>query len=216
MIWFMPTSSDPHRKTYIPDLSFESVLWEQDLWHVVGVDEAGRGALAGPVTAAAVILPADPSLVDILDGVDDSKRLTSRQRETWAVRLKGIALAWEVGLATHTEIDRLGIAPAVLLAVRRAINRLRQRPDHLLVDYLKLPGIAVAYTSVVKGDQRSLSIAAASIFAKTARDAMMCRLDSKYPGYGFARHKGYGTAGHRAALGKLGECPEHRRSFKLR
>ncbi len=211
----MPTSFDPPELPFKPDFSLESMLWEQGIRLVVGVDEAGRGALAGPVTAAAVILPDDPSLVDLLNGVDDSKRLTPGQRASWAGRLKRVALAWEVGLATHSEIDSLGIAPAVQLAVRRAIRRLRVQPDHILVDYLKLPGIGVPYTSVVKGDQRSLSIAAASIFAKTARDAMMCQLENRYPGYGFAEHKGYGTAKHRAALRRQGACTEHRRSFRL-
>lgn len=215
MIWFMPTSFDPADLPFKPDFSLESMLWEQGLHNVVGVDEAGRGALAGPVTAAAVILPAEPSLAGLLDGVDDSKRLAPAQRASWAGRLKGIALAWEVGLATHSEIDSLGIVPAVQLAVRRAVHRLRVRPDHILVDYLKLPGIAVPYTSIVKGDQRSLSIAAASIFAKTARDAMMCQLENRYPGYEFSEHKGYGTAKHRAALRRQGACTEHRRSFRL-
>lgn len=215
MIWSMPTSIDPARQPFIPDFELESALWEQGVRCVAGVDEAGRGALAGPVTAAAVILPPDPSLVVILEGVDDSKRLTPRQRVTWAVRLKGIVLAWEVGLATHSEIDMLGIVPAVQLAVGRAVRRLRVQPEHILVDYVNLPGITVPHTAVTKGDQRSLSIAAASIFAKTARDAMMCQLDEEYPGYGFAEHKGYGTANHRAALDRMGVCPVHRRSFRL-
>jgi ribonuclease HII len=209
----VPTSIDPAVLSFVPDFSFESVLWESGVSYVAGVDEAGRGALAGPVSAAVVILPANLALAEQLVGVDDSKRLTPVQREMWAARLKQVALAWEVGLASHAEIDLLGIVPAVHLAIARAVRRLRVRPEHMLIDYLGLPELPIQQTSLVKGDQRSLSIAAASILAKTARDTILRQLDWKFPGYGFADHKGYGTPGHLAALQRLGPCPEHRLSF---
>ncbi|MGW8249003.1 MAG: ribonuclease HII [Anaerolineales bacterium] len=211
----MPVKPDPDRLSYKPDFSFESALWRDGISYVAGIDEAGRGALAGPVSAGIVILPADPLLAEQLVGVDDSKRLTSEQREYWAARLKKIALAWEVGLASHAEIDLLGIVPAVHLAISRALRRLRLRPEHLLIDYLGLPEISIRQTSLVKGDQRSLSIAAASILAKTARDTILCQMDLKYPGYGFAAHKGYSTPGHVAALQSLGPCPEHRITYSF-
>jgi ribonuclease HII len=211
----MPVKLDPDSLYFSPDFSFESALWEDGIYYVAGVDEAGRGALAGPVSAAVVILPADPVLAEHLDGVDDSKRLTPAQREFWAARLKKVALAWEVGLASHAEIDLFGIVPAVHLAISRAVHRLRIRPEHMLIDYLGLPEIPIKQTSLVKGDQRSLSIAAASILAKTARDTILCQMDLKYPGYGFADHKGYSTPGHLAALHKLGLCPEHRLSYSF-
>lgn len=207
---------DPANLPVAPDLRYEAALWDRGVRRVAGVDEAGRGALAGPVAAAVVILPPDISIQDQLQGVDDSKRLTPEQREHWALRLREIALAWEVGMAAHDEIDDMGIVPVVQLAIKRAIYRLRLRPEHLLIDYLKLPDISISQTSLVKGDQRSLSIAAASILAKTARDTVLCQLDFQYPGYGFANHKGYGTAAHRAALTRLGPSPVHRLSFRLR
>jgi ribonuclease HII len=211
----MPINIDRTGLLFIPDFSFESVLWDNGVYYVAGVDEAGRGALAGPVSAAVVILPASPAIAEQLNGVDDSKRLTPVQREMWAARLKGIALAWEVGLASHAEIDLLGIVPAVHLAIGRAVRRLRIRPEHMLIDYLGLPELPIQQTSLVKGDQRSLSIAAASILAKTARDTILRQLDWKYPEYGFADHKGYSTPGHLAALRRMGPCPEHRLSFTL-
>ena len=211
----MPAKFDPSKLPPAPDLSFEIALWGSGIYRVAGVDEAGRGALAGPVAAAVVILPAEPSIQHHLQGVDDSKRLTPILRAHWAVRLREIALAWEVGTASNDEIDAIGIVPAVHLAVERAIDRLRLQPEHLLIDYLNLQEVSIPQTSLVKGDQRSLSIAAASILAKTARDMMMCHLDVKYPGYGFAHHKGYSTQAHRNALALLGPSPAHRISFNL-
>lgn len=180
---------------------------------IAGVDEAGRGALAGPVAAGAVILPNNPGLTSILSGVRDSKQMSPARRELWAERVRTVACACAVGFATHQEIDALGIVPATRLAVQRALQALTAQPQHLLVDFLALPEAPIPQTSLVKGDQRSLSIAAASILAKTGRDALLLRLDQEYPGYGFAQHKGYGTLAHRLSLAKLGPSPVHRLSF---
>jgi ribonuclease HII len=165
------------------------------------------------VTAAAVILPADPFQADRLEGVRDSKQMTAAQRQRWAETLPGLTLAWGIGFASPAEIDQLGILPATRLAACRAVERLALLPDALLLDYLLLPGLDLPQTALVKGDALSLSIAAASILAKAARDAYMLALERRYPGYGFARHKGYGTAAHLQALERLGPCPEHRGSF---
>lgn len=196
-----------------PDLSFETALWGRGLRWIAGVDEAGRGALAGPVAAGAVILPADPGLAKILDGVRDSKQMTPQQRQCWAERIRQAALSCAVGFASNREIDELGILPATRLAVERCLAQLAPQPEHLLVDYLPLPNIHTPQTSLVKGDARALSIAAASILAKTARDELMRQLEQQYPGYGFAAHKGYGTLDHRRCLAQLGPCPIHRLSF---
>ncbi|MBN1536377.1 MAG: ribonuclease HII [Anaerolineales bacterium] len=196
-----------------PDLDFEIALWKAHVEHVAGVDEAGRGALAGEVAAAAVIFPSDVGLLKMLVGVRDSKQMTPAQREYWAMEIKQSALAWAVGFASNIEIDISGILPATRLAIQRAMESLSITPQHLLVDYIELPDCTIPQTSLVKGDARCLSIAAASVLAKTARDALMRQYDQCFPGYGFARHKGYGTARHRAAIAQLGGCPLHRRSF---
>jgi ribonuclease HII len=199
-----------------PDLCFEMALWKNDTRLVAGIDEAGRGALAGPVAAAVLVLPVDPGLCQTLNGVRDSKEMSPAARQVWAERLRRQAVVFEVGFASHQEIDDLGIVPATRLAVYRALAALAVQPQHLLVDYLDLTAVSIPQTSLVKGDARSLSIAGASILAKTARDAWMCSLDGEYPGYGFAQHKGYGTAAHRRALAEFGPCPIHRRSFSFR
>lgn len=197
-----------------PDFLFETELWSSGICRVAGVDEAGRGALAGPVCAAAVIFPSDPTLAGRLEGVRDSKEMTPEQRQIWVERLPGLALVWGVGFASHLEIDALGIVPATRLAMKRALGALPLPPQHLLVDFLHLPESNLPQTPLIKGDARSLSIAAASIFAKTARDALLIKLDGEYPGYGLAAHKGYATAAHCAALQSLGPSPIHRRSFQ--
>ena len=197
-----------------PDLSFEQALWSSGVEFIGGVDEAGRGALAGPVAAGVVILPNRADLIIQLSGVRDSKQMSPKQRAEWAERLHGMALAWGVGLASAGEIDAIGIVPATRLAARRALMQLRVMPQHLLLDYLRLPEVSLPQTPLVKGDQRSLSIAAASILAKTARDGLLCDYERQYPGYGFAAHKGYGTLAHRRAMQRLGLSPIHRRSFQ--
>lgn len=197
-----------------PDLSLELPLWQAGLCRLAGLDEAGRGAWAGPVTAAAVVLsPAGTELLELLPGVRDSKLMTARQRALWAEKIRAAAAAWGVGWATNAEIDALGILPATRMAMQRAIEQLALPPEHLLIDAVRLPALTLPQTALVRGDQRSLSIAAASVLAKTARDAWMTDLNEQYPGYGFAAHKGYGTARHQRALDELGPCPQHRFSF---
>jgi ribonuclease HII len=198
----------------VPDLKFETRLWKSSIKYVAGIDEAGRGALAGPVAAAALIFRPDPDLAAGLAGVRDSKQMTARQREIWADKVAGIALTFNIAFASAAEIDELGILPATRLAMRRAVQGLDFEPEHLLVDYVALAELQIPQQALVKGDARSLSIAAASILAKTARDAVLRDLDAVHPGYGFARNKGYGTAAHREALKQMGPCPIHRRTFK--
>ncbi len=196
-----------------PDLSLETPLWSAGFHLIAGLDEAGRGAWAGPVTAGAVILPEDTGILMRLCGVRDSKRMTARQRECWVKLIKEEALAWGVGHASNEEIDANGIVPATRLAMQRALAKLHLKPDHLLIDALILPGDNLPQTSLFKGDARSLSIAAASVLAKTERDACMTALNEEYPLYGFARHKGYGTRQHQAELLIEGPCSIHRNSF---
>jgi len=197
-----------------PNISFEQALWQAGISWVAGIDEAGRGALAGPVAAAAVVFPADTGLLICLDGVRDSKQMTPAQRQHWADPIRMKALAWGLGMASAQEIDELGILPATRLATQRALEALPSLPGHLLLDYLFLPESPVPQTALIKGDRRSLSIAAASILAKTARDELMIALDQQYPGYGFAFHKGYGTRIHRQAIEYLGVSPVHRLTFR--
>jgi ribonuclease HII len=190
-------------------LRFEQALWARGLCHVAGIDEAGMSPLAGPVYAAAVVLAPGTRLVD----VDDSKKLTAAERTRLAEVIKTTAIAWAIGFATPEEIDRINIYHAGLLAMRRAAFGLAVRPEHLLLDARLLRDVHIPQERIVKGDSRSLSIAAASILAKTARDAFMIELDAIHPGYGFAKHKGYPVKEHVAALATLGACPAHRRSF---
>ncbi len=197
-----------------PNLFFEEQLWGEGFRVIAGLDEAGRGAWAGPVYAAAVVLPNDERVCEVLDGVRDSKQMTARQREKYEGCIKSVSIAWALGSATEGEIDEQGIVPATCLAMQRAIDQLVYPPSHLLIDYISLRDCACPQLSLPKGDCRSLSIAAASVLAKTGRDAFMKTQDSKYPGYGFARHKGYGTALHRAALQELGATPFHRKTFR--
>jgi ribonuclease HII len=197
-----------------PDTVFEGELWQSGKLFVAGIDEAGRGAWAGPVTASAVILPYDdPNLSICLSGVRDSKLMTAGQREKWAKIIRQTALAVSTGWAGFEEIDVLGILPATRLAMQRAVSGLNLTIDHLLVDAVALPAIPVSQTCLIKGDARSLSIAAASIIAKTERDQYMELLEEEFPGYGFYRHKGYGTAFHRESLSLLGVSSLHRKSY---
>src|SRR5512143_2160593 len=208
-----------------PDLSYERRLWNCALQYVAGLDEAGRGALAGPVAVGAVILPADPSLLRArrkalaapMAGVRDSKQMTPSERELAAPRIKGLALSWGVGFASAAEIDSEGIVLATRLAALRALDYLFVLPEYLLTDFrLELPELDVPQTALVKGDVRCLSIAAASVLAKTARDALMREMDRQLPGYGLGKHKGYGTAEHLLALQSRGYSPIHRRSFHVK
>jgi ribonuclease HII len=176
---------------------------------VAGVDEAGRGPLAGEVVAAAVIL--DPSAP--IEGLDDSKKLSAARREALSGLVRARALAWSVARASVEEIDRLNILNASLLAMRRAVDALGLRPAHVLVDGNRCPDWRYAATAVVGGDARVPAISAASVLAKVERDRAMCVLEREYPGYGFALHKGYPTPAHLEALARLGPCPAHRRSF---
>ncbi len=182
------------------------------------MDEAGRGALAGPVCVGAVILPDDnPNLTQTLSGVHDSKQLTPRKRTHLIPHIKETALTWGIGFASAAEIDELGIVPATRLAASRAIESLAIFPDFLLTDFrLELPELGVSQAALVKGDQRSLSIAAASILAKTARDELMRELDAQYPNYRLGIHKGYGTLSHRRAIGQFGFSPIHRKTFQIK
>jgi len=211
----MPNKFDRNLIPSEPDFSIETPLWQLGIKRIAGIDEAGRGAFAGPVSAAAVIFPNAPNLFDELTGIRDSKQMTPGSRQQWASRIKEFCLAWGVGLASAQEIDCLGIVPATRLAVQRALDQLIYPPEHLLVDYLHLTDCPIHQTTLVKGDQRSKSIAAASILAKTTRDTIMMQLDLDYPGYHFADHKGYGTRVHRVSLEKLGPSPVHRLTFQF-
>ena len=195
-----------------PDLSYEAALWEQGVRYVAGVDEVGRGPIAGPVVAAAVILPPACDF-PWLDDVRDSKQLTPRQRERLAAEIRRCAAAVGVGVAPVGAIDRHGIAPALRSAMLHALASLRCRPQWLLTDAVALPEAGTPQHNLIGGDRRSCSIAAASIVAKVARDRIMEGLDHRFSGYGLARNKGYCTAEHVAALLRLGPSPVHRRSF---
>lgn len=190
-------------------LNFERVLWKSGIRSVAGVDEVGVGPLAGPVVAAAVIFPPGTELA----GVDDSKQLEPEQRVKLEAAIRQSATAIGVGLAEVSEIDHLNIYHAALLAMRRAIEALSLKPEHLLIDARVIPGISIPQNSFNKGDGINFSIAAASIIAKTHRDRLMEELEKTYPGYGFAQHKGYGTSEHQNAIRGLGPCPIHRLSF---
>jgi ribonuclease HII len=181
------------------------------LGHVAGVDEAGIGPLAGPVVAAAVIFQPETRI----PGVNDSKSLSARQRAILARRISAEALSVSIGISEVGEIDRVNVYQSGLLAMERAVLGLSAEPEVLLVDGRVVPGLSMPQKLLVKGDQRSFSIAAASIIAKTCRDQIMVDLDRQYPGYGFAAHKGYGTEAHRRALKRLGAAAPHRRSFTL-
>ncbi len=183
--------------------------------HVAGVDEAGRGPLAGPVVAGAVILnPGRP-----IDGLADSKKLSESRREALASEIYSRALSWSVSWADAAEIDAINILQATMLAMRRAVLGLGIRPTFVEVDGNRLPEIVIAGErldgqAIVGGDDKVAAISAASIIAKVSRDALMRKLDRLYPGYGFAQHKGYGTARHRDCIFRLGPCPQHRRTFR--
>lgn len=180
-----------------------------DLVYVAGIDEAGRGPLAGPVVAAAVILPKDI----FLPFLNDSKKVTEKRRDVLFDEIKQNAIAYGIGIALNTLIDEINILQATYEAMREAVNALEKTPDILLVDAVHIPDINIKQVGIVKGDAKSVNIAAASILAKVTRDRLMAEYDKIYPEYGFASNKGYGTATHIAALKEIGPCAIHRKSF---
>lgn len=196
---------------------FERALWRKNLARVAGVDEAGRGPLAGPVVAAAAILPpqwAESGLPRELTGLNDSKQLTEIQREKFFAFLTTCAeIEFAIAHVDAPQIDEINILQATHRAMNAALAKLNPPPEHALVDGLPVKSLRVPQTAIVKGDARSYSIAAASVLAKVTRDRLMLEFERRFPGYGFAEHKGYGTARHLAAIAAHGACPIHRRSF---
>ena len=196
--------------TLMPDLSYETAAKEKGYKYVCGVDEAGRGPLAGPVCAAAVILPDSAKI----EGLNDSKKLTERKREELFEIIKKEAVAFSVAYGTLDEIEKYNILEATFLAMNRAINNLNIKADYALIDGNRVPkGIGIPCETVVKGDSKSASIAAASILAKVTRDRLLIEYDKKYPQYNFKKHKGYGTKEHYDAIKTYGVCDIHRLSF---
>ena len=193
-------------------LAEEKLLWDQGLSRIAGLDEAGRGPLAGPVVAAAVVFK--PGTV--IKYLNDSKQLSAKRREYFFEEIIFRSEAYGIGSASSVEIDQLNIHKASLLAMHRALGKMNLDPDYILVDGFPLPGCRCGQKAIIGGDARSLTIAAASVLAKVARDRMMQRLHELYPGYAFNRNMGYGTVEHRQAIVKYGLTPEHRRSFKLK
>lgn len=191
--------------------TFERTCWKLGAETVAGVDEAGRGPLAGPVVAAAVIFPREVWI----HGVDDSKKLQAPRREEICAMIRECALSIGVGIVSHEIIDEVNIYQATLRAMAEAVARLSPQPDHLLIDGPRYQSSRIPYNAIVGGDAACFSIAAASIVAKVTRDAMMREYDAEYPQYGFARHKGYGTQAHRDAIRAYGPSPIHRRSFRM-
>lgn len=187
----------------------ENALRSQGISLICGIDEAGRGPLAGPVCAAACLLPAGL----VIDGLNDSKKLSEKRREALYALITQQALAWAVCLADEKTVDEINILQATFRAMRGAVEKLPLRPELCLVDGNRDPGLGLPTRTVVKGDAKCACVAAASILAKVTRDRLMVEYDAQYPGYGFAIHKGYGTKAHYAAIDALGLCPIHRRSF---
>ena len=196
-----------------PDFELETRLHRSGYLAVAGLDEVGRGTLAGPVAAGAVILPKKPRR-KVFKLVRDSKQMSAPQRDEAYDLIVKSARSCAVGWADASEIDRYGIVPSVRLAMRRALGRLDERAQHLLIDALALPSTNLPQTSIVRGDSKSLSIAAASVIAKVERDRFMIDLAESYPGYGFESHKGYGTQQHLEAIRELGPSPAHRMTFR--
>lgn len=188
---------------------FEKDAYKRGIRFVAGVDEAGRGPLAGPVVAAAVILPENM----FIEGLNDSKKLTAKRREELFDVIKEKALSYGIGIVDEKCIDEINILNAARKAMGIAVNSLKPKPDLVLIDAERLVDVNINQLSIVRGDTLSVSIAAASIIAKVTRDRMICRLDKDYPQYGFAKHKGYGTKEHIDAIKKYGICPIHRISF---
>ena len=192
-------------------LAYESSLYQLGYQFIAGVDEAGRGALAGPVVASAVILPKNK----LIPRLTDSKQLTELQRERFYAELQLQAIAIGVGTISNEDIDRANILIATLKAMSGAISDLSTKPDYILIDGNKAPVLSIPNRAIPKGDSRSISIAAASVVAKVTRDRLMCEFHEIYPQYRFNKHKGYPTRQHRAAIAQFGPCVIHRRSFQL-
>ena len=194
------------------DLATERLYWQRGIEHLAGVDEAGRGPLAGPVVAAAVIFPKDV----FIDGVDDSKKLSEKKRNTLFVLIKQQALSIGIGVVQHEVIDRINIYQASILAMRKALDDLSLQPQFAAVDGNSFKHDTLPYENIIDGDAKVFTIAAASIVAKVTRDHMMSEYHELYPVYGFAKHKGYGTKEHREAIRQHGLCDIHRRSFHVK
>lgn len=199
--------------TLPPTFDHERRLWEAGCRCVAGIDEAGRGALAGPVVAAAVVIAPHSAGLPLWGELRDSKLLTPARREELAPQVRAAALAWAVAAVPAAVIDACGIAAATRQAMQAAVAALDPQPQHLLIDWVRLAAVSIPQYSCARADQLMVSVAAASILAKVHRDALLVELDAVYPLYGFARHKGYGAAAHLAALATHGPCPEHRHSF---
>ncbi len=197
------------KRVQVATLEIEHSLWSQGLKAVAGIDEAGRGPLAGPVVAAAAIFPKDL----IIDGVADSKQLSAKRREEYYERIVEKALSIGVGIVYQDVIDRINIFQATMQAMHQALENLSMKPDFVIVDGPSFRHNTCRFRAIIDGDAKSFTIAAASIVAKVTRDRMMCELDARYPEYGFALHKGYGTRRHLEAIRKYGYCEIHRRSF---
>ena len=198
-----------------PTLDYEEALWKQGFFAVAGIDEAGRGCLAGPVMAGAVILPAESGIAERLRGVRDSKLMTPAERDEMYDAVIREAAAWGAGEADNREIDRIGILNATKNAMKRAIGYLGMQPDHLLIDFVRLHDVTTPQIGLKHGDMLCLSIACASVIAKVTRDRWMQSEAARlYPQYGFETHKGYGTREHMEALRRYGPCPIHRMTFR--
>lgn len=209
----MPAHSLPEKLATQPTLAVEAQRWAEGFAAVAGIDEAGRGALAGPVVAAALVIPRHSELAGVWAAVRDSKLLTPAVRSALAGDICAAAAGWAVGQASAAEIDAQGIAPATRLAMTRAVEALSPPADFLLIDWVRLPLLPLPQISIAKADRIMASVAAASILAKVTRDRLMVALDAQYPAYGFAAHKGYGARAHLGALNAHGPCPQHRLSF---
>jgi ribonuclease HII len=212
---FQPSNFPTLQPSVLPNLHKEMTLREQGFRFIAGLDEAGRGAWAGPVVAAAVLLPLDrPDLAAVLAGLDDSKKLRPNQREQFFELIHAVALAVGVGLVPAALVDELNVLEATRLAMQQALSELKMPPDYLLLDHVRLPAVALPQDAFPKADRLSLTVAAASVVAKVTRDRLMVQYNGEYPGYAFDRHKGYGTAAHQVALAELGPCRLHRMSYK--
>jgi ribonuclease HII len=191
------------------NLDIERILWRQGIERIAGVDEAGRGPLAGPVVAAAVIFPAE----FILEGVNDSKKCSAKQREELFPLIMEQAVSVGIGIVDHEEIDRINILQATILAMRKSLDNMNIQPEYSIIDGNSFAHESLRFQNIIGGDAKSFTIAAASIIAKVTRDRLMCELDIRFPHYGFARHKGYGTQQHIEAIRTYGLCEVHRKSF---